>query len=66
MKQLESNDKRPDQRRVDLRLARTISTAGQDFTLAVAVQNLFNHTPETRLLNIIDRRIYGSLAVSFK
>lgn len=66
MKQLESNDKRPDQKRVDLRLARTISTAGQNFTLAVAVQNLFNRTPETRLLNIIDRRIYGSLAVSFK
>ena len=66
MKQLATNDIRPDQKRVDIRLARTISTARRDFTLAFDVQNLFDDKQDTRLRNTIDRRIYGSLAVSFK
>jgi iron complex outermembrane receptor protein len=66
MTQLGSSDKRPDQKRVDIRLARTISTAKQDYTLAFVVQNLFNDKQDTRLLNNIERRFYGSIAVNFK
>ena len=66
MKQLETNDIRAEQKRVDIRLARDISTATRDYTLALVVQNLFDDEQETRLKNVIDRRAYGSVSVNFK
>ncbi|MDT8387878.1 MAG: TonB-dependent receptor [Thiogranum sp.] len=66
MKQLETNDIRGEQKRVDIRLARDISTAKRDYSLALVVQNLFDDEQETRLRNIIDRRAYGSVSINFK
>ncbi len=66
MKELESNDIRSAQNRVDIRLARTISSPRQDITLALVVQNLFNDDEDTRLRNNIDRRIYGSIVINIK
>jgi len=66
MKELETKDIRSAQHRMDIRLARTLSTAGQDLTLAFVVQNLFDSHENTRLRNNIDRRIYGSITVRIK
>jgi iron complex outermembrane receptor protein len=66
MKQLATQDIRPDQKRVDLRAGRTIHLSGNEITLAVVVQNLFDDKQDLRLENNIDRRIYGSVAVNFK
>ncbi|WP_165869180.1 TonB-dependent receptor plug domain-containing protein [Thiogranum longum] len=66
MKELSTNDVRRAQYRTDIRLARTLSTARQNITLALVVQNLFDNDEETRLRNNIDRRAYGSISLSFK
>lgn len=66
MKELSTNDVRPAQYRTDVRLARTLSTASQNMTFAIVVQNLFNRDEDTRLRNNIDRRVYGSVILNFK
>jgi iron complex outermembrane receptor protein len=66
LKELATNDVRSDQKRTDIRLARRLSAAGQELTFAFVVQNLFDDEQDTRLRNTIDRRVYGSVAVSFK
>jgi hypothetical protein len=66
MKQLATRDIRSDQKRVDLRAGRTFQLSGNEITLAVVVQNLFDDKQDLRLENNIDRRIYGSATVHFK
>ena len=66
MKELETNNLRDSQHRTDVRVARTLSTARQNFTFALVVQNLFDEDEDTRLKNNIDRRVYGSVTFSIK
>jgi iron complex outermembrane receptor protein len=66
MKELETNDIRSAQHRSDIRMARTVSTARQDLTFALVVQNLFDADEDTRLKNNIDRRVYGSISINIK
>lgn len=66
MKELATNDIRSGQNRTDIRVARTVAAARQDITFACVVQNLFDDSEDTRLENNINRRIYGSITVSFK
>ncbi|MCO6411450.1 MAG: TonB-dependent receptor [Thiogranum sp.] len=66
MKQLATNDIRGEQKRLDLRFARTLASGGNERTFALVIQNLFDDEQETRLKNNIDRRIYASFAITFR
>lgn len=66
MKQLETNDIMGEQKRLDLRIARTLSAARHERTFALVIQNWFDDEQETRLKNNIDRRIYASFAINYR
>jgi len=66
VKEFSTSSDRPDQHRVDVRLARSWKRAHSRTTLALVVQNLFDANQDTELRNNIDRRIHASFAFSYE
>ncbi|VAX06519.1 hypothetical protein MNBD_GAMMA25-1919 [hydrothermal vent metagenome] len=66
MKQLETEDMRARNTRVNFRLGKTFTFSGNQAEFAVVVLNLLNEFEDTRLKNVSERRSYLSLKLEFR
>lgn len=61
-----SEDEIPHQRRLDLKLAKTIDLPGADGEIALTGQNVLGNRPEFRPTQFLDSRVYASFGLKFQ